>query len=374
MKTFLPIPYGAVTKALLLASLASFALSAHADQQIADNVEVTGLFTLRQDAFMEGSVSIGKLPSTLSGGVKVEVTQEVISAAHEEVIPGHIENQSNYVDDWGWITQATSYWVDDYGYYDQQVWVDEYGWVYYSEVWVNEVTDVDGNVVNPGHYETPSPTWGVVGGSWTTQGTWGIVGGHSETSGMDQWGVVSSHIATTETWVDEVRTNYPGVYGVPLTKFTGQADDMVWRWLNNGRQLMELSTSGVNVPLPGDYAGANKAMFTSTQFEQSYTTPTDFMGEYASYGSKLSKESLETWLDTGEEQAVSESSTAKLKPTELLIQKKIPNPNGVSSTTIGTRIAANDASFGGSVAIKGVLRVNPAGDLPMGEYSNGPHP
>jgi hypothetical protein len=346
-----------------------------ADQQIADNLELTGVFTLRQDAYLEGGVWLGKLPSSSTPGFKIEVTQESTPTEHEDVIPGHYENQTVLVDDYGWLSQATTTWVEEYGWYNQQIWVEDWGFTN-PEVWVDTTYDAEGNMVQASHWETsPTPVYGVVGGHWETVSAWGVTGGHHESSGEDVWGITGSHEAVQPVWQDEVRTsNTTYDWGTPQTKFIAQAENMVWSWHNEGRKLVEVSKAGVHVPLPGDTTGSNNAMFTSTQFEQSYTTPVSVLGDYLSYGTKLSKEGIEGWSDTGIDQTILASLTAKLKPNELLMQKKVPAADGASVTTVGTRIAATDASFGGSVTVQGAVLIHPQGDIGMGAYTNGPRP
>ena len=114
-------------------------------------------------------------------------------------------------------------------------------------------------------------------------------------------------------------------------------------------------------------------MLTSTQFEQSYTTPSgsEF---YTSYGVKMTKAGVETWQDDGSAQAVTSSSSTKVNPGEILVQLQLPAANGESSQSSTTRIAPASASFGGNVTVAGVLLVRPQGDISMGEYTNGPKP
>jgi hypothetical protein len=88
----------------------------------------------------------------------------------------------------------------------------------------------------------------------------------------------------------------------------------------------------------------------------------------------VSKEGFETWQDTGLDQVVQDSGSAKLKSNELVIQKKVPGVGGASATSTGTRIAATDASFGGNVRVAGAILTLPQGDIGMGNYTNGPTP
>lgn len=348
----------------------------HAVQQIADNAEITGTLTLRQDVFMDSSfLSLGRLPTTQAHGLRIEVTQATATTEHEDVTPGHYENQTNYVDDYGWVSQSQTIWVEDYGYYNTNVWVDDWGYTYPS-IWVDTTYDEEGNTLTPSHWETStSAVWAITGGHWESHDVWGIIGGHPETAGTDIWGIVGSHPEVTSTWVDEVRSSYTTTeYGIPQTRFVGQVDNMVWSWLNNGRELLEVSNAGVSIPHPGDQVGASRAVLTSTQFEQSYLTPAAELGDYLSYGVRVAKDGIETWNDVGLDQVVSDSHSAKLKPHELLIQTKVPSSSGVTTSTVGTRIAATDASFGGSIRVAGAILIQPQGDISMGAYTKGPKP
>ena len=230
----------------------------------------------------------------------------------------------------------------------------------------------------------------MVGGYWTTStvpvqviiGTheeymsvWGVVGGYMAWQGDDIWGIVGSHQEVQETWIPEVRSSFTEtVYSVPVVKLTGLHADTVWSWLNDTREVLEVSNAGLLVPHPGDTVGAHKAMLTATQLEQSYTTPHLDLGDYLSYGVKVAKDGIETWQDTGEDQIVANSSTAKIKPTELLIERKVPGVSGVTVNVVGTRIAATDASFGGNIKVSGAILIPSQGDIDMGPFTNGQKP
>lgn len=371
-----PVPFMNSHKLICLTAFTAASITSliHADQQIDGHLEVLNTFTLRQDAFLEGDIWLGRLPSTSTPGIKIEVTQEATPTEQSYLVAQHYENRTVYVDDYGWLSQATQTWVEDYGYYQAQVWVEEWGDTY-PFVWIPDQYDSDGILLVSGYWgPSSSPVYAMTGGHWETQEVWGIVGGHYESSGEDVWGVVGTHEEVQPVWVSSEYNSYTTfAYGIPQTRFIAQEEEMVWSWRNLGRELLEVSKAGVHVPFPGDTVGANNAMFTATQFEQSYATPSA-TGPYQSYGAKLSKEGIETWLDTGAEEIVSESESAKLKPSELLIQRKVPNAEGTMVSNHETRIAAMDARFGGNVAVKGILRIAPAGDVSMGTFTNGPQP
>lgn len=344
------------------------------DENIQGNLDVTGTSTLRQDAYFEGTTFFGKLPVSNTPGFRVTVDQEVTNTEIEEVTPGHFESATVTVLDFGYVTHPVSTWVEDFGYVWRETWVEEWGY-YYPQVWFPDVYSADEQLITPGYWaQGYDPVWGIVGGHLEGNSEWGVVGGHLETSG-GEWGPVGSHQEVQDVWVDTVRSSYTSTtYGIPQTKFIGQASEMVWSFNNEDRKLAEFSTAGLSIPYPGDVAGSSRAMLTATQFEQSYTTAAGELGNYVSYGAKLAKDGVHMWEDYGEDQVVNESASSRLKPSELLIQRKVPSSNGVTVSTVGTRIGATDAQFGGLVKVSGPLLVNPQGDLTMGSFTNGPKP
>jgi len=101
--------------------------SARADQVIQENLEITQYLTLRQDAFMEGSLYLGKFASTQGAAFKIETTQEVSTVEREEVTPGRMEYQTVYVDDYDWLSRAVSYWVEEYGWMPGSITMTDWG-------------------------------------------------------------------------------------------------------------------------------------------------------------------------------------------------------------------------------------------------------
>lgn len=344
------------------------------DGVVQGNLEVTGISTLRMDAYLEGTNYFGKLPMTGNPGFSIVVDQEVSNTEVEEITPGYYQNITVSVAEYGYLTTPTQTWVEEFGYYNIQVWIDEWGY-YYPEVWYPDTYSYDGQLITPGYWATgTSPTWSVIGGHLENQQIWGVVGGHYESLG-GLWGVTGSHEEVQSVWMDPVHSSYTSTtYGIPQAKFISQVDDMAWSFNNLGRKIAEITNAGLSIPLPGDAQGSSRAMFTPTQFEQSYTTPAVEFGDYVSYGVRVAKDGIHTWEDYGEEQVVHQSTSSKLKPSELVIQKKIPNSSDSTATVVGTRIGATDAQFGGLVKVTGPLLVNPQGDLTMGIYTNGPKP
>lgn len=217
---------------------------------------------------------------------------------------------------------------------------------------------------------------GVTGGHYEDNMVWSIVGSHEEEQVVMTQGVIGSHEEVQSVWVNEQNTSsFETVYGLPIVRFTGQTNDLVWKWRNVEQELLELSPAGLSLPHKADNAGAYRAMLTSTQFEQSYTSPGSTTTPYVSQGTIMANEGLQVWKDTGETETVQVSREAKYHADEVLLTESQPNSeNTTSSISRTTRIAATNAEFAGNVEVKGILRVNPAGDIGMSIYTNGPQP
>lgn len=327
------------------------------------SLEVSQGLTVRGDALLEGVTSFGKLPSQSTAGYSTDVFQGTSTVEREEVIPDHYEWQTVYMDVYGDVFGST--------------WVDDWGWVN-REVWVPDQYDGEGNIV--------------AYGNWSTQSFWEVTGGHSESTSY--WGVIGTEPSSVQVWVPEQRTSYTEtVYGIPVVRHTGQRHDVVWSWRNANtntgvpRELMELSPAGLSLPHPDVTDGSVRAVLTSTQFEQSFTTPATAPGSYQSYGSKVLKDKIVAWFDEGtitantadpnqttHDVTLTSSRTTQLKPEEILIQDSQPAADGLTSTTVTTRVSAASSTFGGNVSVNGALLVQPQGDLTMGAYTNGPQP
>jgi len=86
------------------------------------------------------------------------------------------------------------------------------------------------------------------------------------------YGVVGSQETTQEVWVPESRSSRTETRaGVPMVRFIGQELNSVWSWKNQNKELMELSSAGLSLPKPYETDGRNRAVLTSTEFEQSFT-------------------------------------------------------------------------------------------------------
>jgi len=361
--------------ALLLAAPTSSLLAA---DLAAENL------TIQASAFMGGLTSFGyNSPLRTGAGFTIAVDTGITTIQREEYIPAHSVFETTYEDTWGYITtEAPQVWVEDYEWLHHTVQIPEYGMV---DVTVN----VDA-VIDPDTYEVIVPAYSYVDSVYGITGyhdelvyTWGLVGGHFESTGPDTtvWGVVDSQPVVTETEVPEQHTSYTEtVVGVPVVQQTAQTADTVWSWRNLNRELVQISPAGVSIPSPNDPLGKSRSVLSSTEFEQSYLQNAVAGAVYRSFGVKMSKDSLEAWNELGQTSGVTAQESVKVKPAEITLQHRTPDQAAGSVALRSTRIAPSSAQFGGLVQVagdlrvQGVLRVQPAGDLSMEGFTNGPQP
>ncbi len=335
--------------------------------------------TVAQEAHLKGPALFGVLAEdTAQAGFKVDVVQ----ASHvswEEGTPyyeyetiyheGYLDTRWEFVDTWDWVDR--SYWQE--GGNMQEVWHD---------VWIDPEYDEDGNMIADGYYEQYSE-WVETEGYWVEDIFWGIVA--SEWTQITEW---------IEPWEEEVSTWIePGmiettVYEKPVVRFTGMRSDTVWLWQNpsaspsaDHRWLMKLSKGGLQFPSPLGGNIFRKALINhqtavwSEMLEQEGDDPAQALG------AKITKGGVNVWAEQGDAAQDDERLAApfvrmetKLAHDALEIQRAQPTADGAATAVMTTRIVADHASFGGSVAVKGVLLINPQGDIGMGEFQNGPRP
>ncbi|OYW77284.1 MAG: hypothetical protein B7Z37_04765 [Verrucomicrobia bacterium 12-59-8] len=313
-----------------------------AEQTFTTHVTANAGLTIAGDTDFSGPVWIGRLmEDSTAKGFKMDVFQDA-QTYYEEVY-----HDSSYV--------TSSQWVED-GYYDiQSTWVEVYDWVNHGYMTPDEV-DETGNIINPG--------------TWMDDWQWEYVGTQDETSSV--WVSNGGHYEPYEEWQAPYYESVPHTsYGAPEVRFTGTRSNTTWEWSN--------PTSGAT-----DSQGTNRALLTHSSLEQSYTSP-EMVGPYQSYGSKVGKQKIELWSnqgtnyegtgEPGSANSVEEyKAEAELNPIELILSSSESSDGGLSMVRSTTTLTATSASFAGSVGIKGVLRVKPAGDLSMGQYTNGVQP
>jgi hypothetical protein len=341
--------------------------------------------TIQASAFLGGLTSFGyNSPSRTGAGFTIAVDTGITTIQREEIIPAHTTFETTYLETWDWImTPAPQIWVEEYGDTSQTVQVPEYGMI---EVIVNvdAVTDPDTGEVIVAASSYIDNVYGMIGYTEEVIPSWGVVGGHYEQSGPDieVWGVVDSQQVVTEISVPEQRNSYTDtVVGVPVVVQTAQTADTVWSWRNQTRDLVQISPAGISIPAPYDPAGKTRSVLTSTMFEQSFLQNSGAGTDYRSHGVKMTKDNLEAWNEVGQESGgVSAQESVNVKPSEITLQHRVPDQQSGTVALRSTRISPSSAQFGGLVQVagdmrvQGVLRVQPAGDLSMEGFTNGPQP
>lgn len=270
------------------------------------------------------------------------------------------------------------YTVDGY-YQDTYVTVEEYGTIY-SGYWqatydygivsgqtYPAVTDSEGNVISA-EWNDYQYGYTYTGDTWIDSSYWGVTGSHTEPG---------------QVWVDAYQSSYTDYqYDVPKIQFTAARSNSNWAWqvpTENGgiKDIMLLWNGGLR--LPSDDTNRMMALM-SDSLTQSYHTPLT-NGEEKWESSELKMDSLKTSSQvtrTGSSGVINEKSQSQLRPESIQFSRE--EQTSGNSITVQTQIAAKSASFGGVVQVegdmkvRGVLRVLPAGDLEMGEYTNGVQP
>jgi hypothetical protein len=329
----------------------------------AENLAVTGNLTISGDTDLRGPVSFGRLTEDTSAkGFNVDVSQEGHLYYNEVYTEGSYTHQQTWVEEGYYSLPYTSTW-------------DGYDWVNHP-YWIPDTVDENGAIITNGYYQD-NWQWEWVTRSSTTESVWVSSGGHYD---------------YTDVWNEGYYTSVPvQTYDAPQVRFSGTRSNTSWLWRNPSttnsgsmRDLMTLSPGGLSFPAPDDATGASRALLTHASFEQSYASP-QATGSYQSFGSKVGKNKIEVWDHLGHNSedpnnaggvytVLENKSEGTLAPIGLTLSYSESSDGGSTMNTATTTITASSASFGGSVGVKGVLRVESAGDLSMGVYTNGPRP
>jgi len=325
----------------------------HADDITADNLTIQQSATFQSDAYF-GTVLSGlqSLPS-LAHGFSVSVAQGTSEVNIPYTVQGHYEDEWYTVEEYGWVTS---------GY-----WQAQYTWGVVGTQWVPAVYDAEGNVITEGYNED---VYGEVytGDQWVDTSGYGVSGTHQE------FGPV---------WKEPYQSTYVDYqYGVPKVQFRATRSDTNFAWqvpTESGgvKDILVVWNGGLRVPSE-DVNGLMALM--SDSLTQSYVQPWDGTTEVQD-SSELRNNRLKTVKrvrsGTGVDEVIQES-TSDLKAESLNVKQEYQQ-NG-TATAVQTQIGAASASFGGVVqvqgnmAVRGVLRVLPAGDLEMGSFNEGPQP
>jgi len=210
---------------------------------------------------------------------------------------------------------------------------------------------------------------------------------HDDYLGEQQIG--EEPVVTTTTDPDTITTESYTDYATPMARFTGTRPGLAWVWRNwedssgaSSRDLMTLSEGGLLLPNPAPGAGNYNASLSYNKFEQSWSGPQQIQNVgilYRTFGSSMEKDKIRVWNSSGNYQA---GNTSQVTPDQDTVEiasdgvtvKSDAQGSGSTVQSQVTHIKSTFATFAGNVAVKGVLRVQPAGDIDMGAYTAGPQP
>ena len=332
--------------------------------------------TVQGDAFLKGSVMFGELIDEMGGdGFRVHVEQTSTTVETEVWIePGEPYEETSWVEEWGWVQNG--YYEDVYDWVDVEIWVPAEG---YTETVVTG-QDEEGNDITEEVWVETSPAYV---DRVESQYVW--VGSNFVT-GDDYWGLLNSY--STSNWVTPegyLETQSVTSFSAPTVHFTGNRSGTVWQWQNpaeaGGQQvLMKLSNGGLSFPSSLGNGWNQRSLINQREVVLSEVLATTVDSQRQAYGSKMNRDGIEVW---GEEGGALEGSDRLSAPAmnssvtvdhqTVHLERSYRTGTGSSVTKV-TRVLPDLAEFGGTVNVKGVLRVQPAGDLSMGMYTSGPRP
>lgn len=328
--------------------------TSYADSITADSLTVNEGATF-------GNVYTGLTASDgISAGLSIAIVQPSADVpqeiTHTSVVEGHNE--------WQWVT------VEDYGSIENGGhYVATYTWMVIGQEWVMPVLDEFGVEITPGYYQD---VWGdfPTGQDWVTDYTWGITGSHQDYT--EVW-----IPETTDTWTETV---YNTEYGASRIEFSAARSDanFVWRMpstTNPGefKDIMVVWDGGLRIPS----ADPNRMMALSSDHLTQSITSGDENGASTTH-TRVAADEIKAVTVTAYTDGAELELTNEIKPNYLRVTQE-DRLDG-TSTAVQTQIGAGSATFGGQVqvngnlAIQGVVRVHPAGDLDMGPFTAGPQP
>lgn len=300
---------------------------------------------------------VGASPSTTSA-FQLSIAQGLKEITVPYTVEGHYEEGYVTVEDYGWVPD---------GYTQPQYTITQIGSDYFPAVYDNE-----GNIVTEAYTE-PRYESIYTGDMWIETGT--------------RWAVIGSHTEMGQIWVDSYESSYTDyLFEAPKIQFTASRSDANWAWQvpteNSGeyKDVMVVWNGGLRIPSNDP----NRMMaLASDSLTQSYD---EVVGtERRVHVSRLGSHDLKTTVttSTGSGAAlISAESTNEVKPESIILTRVESQGADPIAVTLSaqTQIAAQSAHFGGvmtvvgDVKVQGVLRLEPAGDLTMGDYQVGPRP
>ena len=252
--------------------------------------------------------------------------------------------------------------------------VPDYGWINQPQRWHGATYDLNRNLLAAAWWEDVPPVWGITGHHTLTRNaaSYGISGTRALTFPANQ----QAHFETMRL---------PG-YSAPRLQFTATRSDAAWVWrapeqlpswaqsndVGGPVDIMVLTSGGLLLPNNDPIYGAASGMLISHDSIKSNLQESGDDGNGSLKSFSAGHEGIEfkeqgwSWnngtLSTAEDNSHLNSNTLLLSRSES------------TSGTAVTQIAAKSAHFGGVVSVEGVLRVNPAGDLGMGQFHHGMKP
>ncbi|MCB1228084.1 MAG: hypothetical protein KDK99_19925, partial [Verrucomicrobiales bacterium] len=238
---------------------------------------------------------------------------------------------------------------------------------------VDPVYDENGNEIEPG-YPNTTTEYNWVGSSYYSD--W-------------QWAVVDSQpTMVSETIPPHEELQYVEEYSTPTIRHTANRTNTAWLWRNPSavqtgayRDLMKLTPAGLSFPAPYVTGWARRTLLNDKSFTLSETNEVENDDERQSFGTEITLDGIEVWgeqngalTDIDRISNPTERRSAKLEESKLTLSTTTLDPVSGSGITMTTQVQAGYANFGGIVEVQGVLRVRPAGDLSMGQFTNGTAP
>lgn len=403
----------------------------------AQNINTDHL-TVSGDALFLGTTSFGQVQnyegSELSKGFSIDVVQATGTRDREVWVPPTTRTESYLqeiygqimtevqVQDYGWVER--SYWEPavmmggdwvpemhqvDRGHMEPAVtrrghWLEEGETpgegttteVIDNATWVHDPNGAEVVVVaehwvedwqsEPTGYNYQTPLVEVTPAQWVSSWLYEPTGSsHMENS--YQQGITGYETLTHEVMVDGYyTTEQVPSFLAPDVRFTAERSDTSWVWRvpDSGggatREIARLSDAGLGFPTPGDASLSAQTLLSHQGLSLQYTGDSSAGGGWKDdVGVLIEHDGLQVWnrqgvMDGEENFQPASDSTVTVDGIGLMLTHEQPTPNGESAATVATRITADNATFGGGVNVKGVLRVMPAGDLSMGAFTSGPQP
>lgn len=325
---------------------------------------------------LSASMALGQVTVTGSGttvtapGVRFSVSQEMTEETMVSTIyhppTSYVEETIN--DEYGWVegpgeevpvtewgiigsTWVDTVWGDD-GYFDEDnIWVSS---PYIISEGYSE--DVWGDIVTGTQWVSGEPQYQVIG-TYTTYNTVEVPG-------------------YTET-IENTVTGYTS----PKIKQAASRSDANWVWqvptVNNSsslRDILVLYDGGLSLPSKDPLV--NMALLADNL---TYSRQEEGADYNATLATRTKADEVELTADRVFSDSASMSDQAKLSAQFLTFKYDYTEANG-QPTSKQSRIGAESAYFDGLVTVKGnvnvggVIRIQPAGNLTMGEFQDGPQP